>query len=156
MRRPTDEPNDAIRLLRADLYAHCLTYLMHKIDELHQSSRSIMDLDRAQLFHFVHDTNSAHGVFGDVKGSSCKTIRVIAQLGNEHKLNPYFSLTASGKYGVRTSPESPIQFTAQCFLRYQVNASQLKEPSSLSPFQAPSTYQTNTRNCLSISSAWQT
>lgn len=92
----------AVQFIRADLYAQCMSFLKNNIDLLHELPDSIMDLDKAHLFKFVPDTNSAHGVFAEPDGKTCKSVRMIGQLGNNLMLNPYFTLTARDKRGVRS------------------------------------------------------
>lgn len=92
-------PN-SVQFIRPDLYAHCMNYLKLNIDLLHDSPDSIMNLDKARSLKFVHDTNSSHGVFVDGDGNKLQTVKMIGQLGDNSMLNPYFSLTTRGKYGV--------------------------------------------------------
>lgn len=91
------------QFIRADLYAHSMNYLKLNIDLLHETPDSIMDLDRARSLRFLHDTNSAHGVFVDGDGKKHNTVQMIGQLGENLMLNPYFSLSTRGKRAVSSN-----------------------------------------------------
>lgn len=115
MNNPLVETVPGVKYVRADLVNRYVQLLEQHILELKDSPDSLMDIDHIPNVKFVPDTNSPHGIFADADGKSMKTVRIIAQLGHNQMLNPYFTMTARDKSvsTITTFPSSTNSFPSR-------------------------------------------